>query len=333
MGLTRPRINQLNSTITSFTDSLLVINRGGTSANIDLGFILNRDGGNLPNVALIWKEGANTFALGFTTGSGETNANISFTEYGNLVLQSLTASGTIHSTGNISSNGNIVASSFIYANGQNILDSVTSSWQANAGAQAGDISNLYNIKANLASPTFSGNVNISGNLFVSGNMTVYNTNNVSLTDGMIYLADGNSGNVIDLGMVVAWNDGTYQHGGFVRDATDGVWKLFGNVVPEPTTTVDFANIRYQDMRAGNVTVSSIGGDTGSLSVVGNLQLLSAPLAAIYGGTGQTGYTAGDLLYATSSTTLAKLPAGGANQVLQIHANAVPYWGDIDGGTY
>jgi hypothetical protein len=93
-----------------------------------------------------------------------------------------------------------------------------------------------------------------------------------------------------------------------------------------TVTSNYVNVA---VNGSNVASFSSQGFT----VSGNLYLLGSPLAAIYGGTGQSSYTAGDLLYATSSTTLAKLPAGSANQILQIHANAVPYWDDIDGGTY
>tara|TARA_R100000234_G_scaffold33936_2_gene19994 strand:- start:207 stop:983 length:777 start_codon:yes stop_codon:yes gene_type:complete len=45
-----------------------------------------------------------------------------------------------------------------------------------------------------------------------------------------------------------------------------------------------------------------------------------------GGTGLTSFTAGDLLYATGSTTLAKLPKGTANQTLQMNGGATaPTW--------
>ena len=45
-----------------------------------------------------------------------------------------------------------------------------------------------------------------------------------------------------------------------------------------------------------------------------------------GGTGLTSFTAGDLLYATGSTTLAKLAKGTANQTLQMNGGATaPTW--------
>jgi hypothetical protein len=53
------------------------------------------------------------------------------------------------------------------------------------------------------------------------------------------------------------------------------------------------------------------------------------IAAAYGGTGQTSYAVGDLLYASASTTLAKLGIGAPGQVLQAGAT-IPEWGGLSG---
>lgn len=57
------------------------------------------------------------------------------------------------------------------------------------------------------------------------------------------------------------------------------------------------------------------------------------IATTKGGTGLTSYTTGDLLYASTTNTLAALAAGTDGQILQINSSGVPVWGDIDGGTY
>jgi hypothetical protein len=58
-----------------------------------------------------------------------------------------------------------------------------------------------------------------------------------------------------------------------------------------------------------------------------------PVAATYGGTGQSVYAVGDILVATSTTTLTRLPVSAtAGQVLQSNGTTVTY-GDVDGGTY
>ena len=53
---------------------------------------------------------------------------------------------------------------------------------------------------------------------------------------------------------------------------------------------------------------------------------------VYGGTGQSSYTTGDILYASGANTLAKLALGNNGKILQSNGSNVTY-GDIDGGTY
>ena len=48
------------------------------------------------------------------------------------------------------------------------------------------------------------------------------------------------------------------------------------------------------------------------------------VAAAYGGTGQSSYATGDILYASGSTALSKLAAGASNQILTM-ASGVPSW--------
>ena len=56
------------------------------------------------------------------------------------------------------------------------------------------------------------------------------------------------------------------------------------------------------------------------------------IGEVYGGTGQSSYTTGDILYASASNTLAKLALGTSGQVLQSNGTNIVY-GDIDGGTF
>jgi len=84
MALTRPSVSQINTVITNVTDPLIVLNNGSTAANIDIGLVMNRNNGTVPNVALFWDESANTFVTSFTTSTGSTNANISISEYANI---------------------------------------------------------------------------------------------------------------------------------------------------------------------------------------------------------------------------------------------------------
>lgn len=77
--------------------------------------------------------------------------------------------------------------------------------------------------------------------------------------------------------------------------------------------------------SANTTQISDSGDTISLPSGVTLTVASG-LGAASGGTGLTSFTAGDLLYATGSTTLVKLAKGTAGQTLQMNGGATaPSW--------
>jgi hypothetical protein len=100
------------------------------------------------------------------------------------------------------------------------------------------------------------NVTISGDLTVNGTTTTVNSTTVSIDDPMIYIGDNNQSNSLDLGVVAAFNNGTYQHSGLVRDASDGKWKLFSGVIAEPTTTVDFTTYTKDSLEIGGLHADS-----------------------------------------------------------------------------
>jgi len=126
--------------------------------------------------------------------------------------------------------------------------------QANAAFSAANVgSNFVNNGGTInGSVTISQNLNITGNLVIGGNSTSISSNNLTLTDSLIYLADENAGNTSDIGIIGAYTDANgYSHLGLIRDAHDGVWKLFSNVKSEPTgTVVDLTGARYDELMVG-----------------------------------------------------------------------------------
>jgi hypothetical protein len=132
-------------------------------------------------------------------------------------------------------------------------DSATSMWTNQTAAQAG--------LATAANPTFTGTLNaaavsISGNLTVGGTTTTVNAQDLVVEDPLIYIAEGNSSNVVDVGIVGSFNNGTYQHTGLVRDASDNKWKLFAGVTDEPTTTINFAQGSLDTLAVGTIEATS-----------------------------------------------------------------------------
>lgn len=226
MALTRPKIAQVNTVVTSIVDPITVLNRESTAANIDIGFVMNR--GSAANVALFWDESAGSFVAAYTSSSGTTDANLVITSYADFRVGTLNISNVIADT-----------------------------------------------------------------MTVSGNITT--TSGYFIGDGRLLSNVGEP---------------------------DKIFKDASNV----TVTSNYVNVA---INSSNVAAFSSDG----LSVSGNLRLLAAPLAAVYGGTGITSYAKGDILYASNTNVLSVLAAGSDFEFLQIDANGVPVWDTIDGGTY
>ena len=142
------------------------------------------------------------------------------------------------------------------------------------------------------------NLNVSGDLNVLGTQTTFSSNNIQLSDTLLYLAHDNSGDVLDIGFVASFTNPGYQHTGLVRDASDDVWKLFANVVAEPTTTVDFTNATYSNLRVGNLIT------TGVTYANGQSILTNVESAITTANTNMKGYVDGQISTTGSSITTA-----------------------------
>jgi hypothetical protein len=78
--------------------------------------------------------------------------------------------------------------------------------------------------------------------------------------------------------------------------------------------------------SGNVVLSNTLFVTGAVN-------LTTPLGVSSGGLNITSYAVGDILYASASGVLTKLPIGVEGFMLQTNSSNLPYWGSIDCGTY
>lgn len=105
--------------------------------------------------------------------------------------------------------------------------------------------------------TVTGPVNFEGNITFAGNVTTIAANNLIITDNFIYLNDADDNSNIDFGFVGNYNDGTYQHAGFFRDASDnGTWKVFEGYLPEPDAAVDI-DTSNASFRLANLAVNTL----------------------------------------------------------------------------
>jgi hypothetical protein len=125
-----------------------------------------------------------------------------------------------------------------------------------------DSSTASSTYAPLAGAVFTGNVEVDGNLVVDGNFTVNGTEfiasatSITIEDNLLQLSHQNPANTVDLGLVVAYNDGASKHAGIARDVSDDKWKLFKGVSTEPTTTVAFGEGSLDALAVGAFEASS-----------------------------------------------------------------------------
>jgi hypothetical protein len=135
------------------------------------------------------------------------------------------------------------------------------------------------------------NLTITGNLYVLGNTTQFNTASLNIADPLISLGANNAADLLDLGFVANYFDGTnVRHAGLFRNAPDKTFYIFDNYLPEPldSNDIDTSNtsFRVATLKA-NIANSYIANST-------VVNLLSA-LNVADGGTGRNTLTPGQIL--------------------------------------
>jgi hypothetical protein len=212
-------------------------------------------------------------------------------------------------------------------------------------------------------------ITATGNLTILGTITTINSTELQIKDNSILLADNqaNTSTYTDSADFILYgqfgNTANVWYSGVYRDSiasnshySKAVWKLFaakegsGSVPAEPggfpavQTTGD--GYRLGTLSAylepygvngrfvANSTTISIAANTSiPVTIAANTLTLSSALAASYGGTGQTSFSTGDIIYAGTSSTMNKLSVGTAGQVLQISSSNLPTYADLDGGSF
>ena len=268
---------------------------------------------------------ANSTISGISLGSNLNTLSIGTgltgTSYNGSTAKTITIDGTVTTNTNSQTltNKTINGSSFTGTSSFTDSNNATSSIAAPV---------LFSGGIGVAKDIFvGGNLNVTGNVFLTGNTTLVSGTNLIVDDSIIYLANGNPANVNDIGIVGHFNNGRYQHTGLVRDASDGIWKLFSNNAIEPTTTIDFsdANTVYDKLQVGSL-ISSVKSGTApfivaSNTVVANLSIggvasgLSSTLTVSSGGTGLSTLASNGILVGNGSGAINTIIPGVANTVL------------------
>jgi hypothetical protein len=183
--------------------------------------------------------------------------------------------------------------------------------------------------------TVAGGVGITGQLSV--NTIALGTTAVSITPSMIFT--GTAGTVITMSVLsdttLAWEGSSGQLFSIDNNLSSGEIFSVSDISGLPVITASAGQTITLNEFGGFTQVgnglASTNTTTGALRVIGGVGItgslyLGSPLLIPSGGTGLTTYTTGDILYASSSTTLARITAGTAGSVLtSAGAGSTPYW--------
>jgi hypothetical protein len=123
-----------------------------------------------------------------------------------------------------------------------------------------------------ATPTFysletSEDLYVGGDLHVTGTLITTTETSLAIEDSFIYLNDGATPSNPDMGFTGNYNDGSYKHAGFFRDASDNTFKAFYGYEPEPGSPINVAHASYQNAPIqGEKFISTVATGTAPLTV-------------------------------------------------------------------
>ena len=184
----------------------------------------------------------------------------------------LVVSGNANSTSNVTGAvqvvGGIGATGNINTSGIVTITNTTNSANISTGALV--VGGSIGVAGNV---TVGQNITCVGNFTVNGTFTTTGTDSLDVTDPFIFLANANPGDTYDTGVISQFYDGVAnRYTGYFRDITDNKYKLFGNLIVKPTTTVDTGNASFQFQDLVLANLSATGNVSGSFFLGNGSQL-------------------------------------------------------------
>lgn len=221
----------------------------------------------------------NTFlplAGGTLTGALTVNATANVVS--NLSANNVTFRGNVQIDGNLTVSGDsVVVSAVDLKITDNLIFLNEPEVKTIAGASSNGTHFLYvtnqgytvgmNVRVTGVDPV---GYNVTDATITSANSTTFAVANTGSPGTYVSggTVEGRSATQPDLGVAGEYDDGSVKHAGIFRDATDGVWKVFDSLAPEPNGAfIDTANntFRIADFQANAITMAS-GSLTGTLTV-------------------------------------------------------------------
>ncbi|MDQ3099202.1 MAG: hypothetical protein M3Q44_05640 [bacterium] len=258
-------------------------------------------------ISIAQASGGSVDIFNVTNNAGSTKY-LQVNSSGNVSMAgNLSVTGTTTLTGNLIGSGSPTLSGFGTINGATLSGGSLSGGSLTGGTY-----------------TSTGSV-VTGNYTAQiGNTSVFNINDgtqniFTLTDG------GTTGNISNIGSIVA--GGTIS--GLTGITSSGTITLSSFTTNGGLLYTNGSGVVSQS-GAGTSTQVLHGGTTPTYSALSLTADVTGTLAATNGGTGQSTYTTGDILYSSATNTLSKLGIGGTGTVLTV-AGGVPSWASITGG--
>jgi hypothetical protein len=157
--------------------------------------------------------------------------------------------------------------------------------------------------------TITGDLAITGNLVITGNTITQDVSTISTEDSLIKLAANNVADAIDIGFYGQYTNGGTKYSGLVRDATDGIFKLFTDEEVDPTDNV----VAYGAENRATIEANFTGG---------NVSALFSDIAVSDGGTGRGSFTEGAIIIGNTTGGLLELANTGTSGTYGT-ANTIP----------
>ena len=255
------------------------------------------------------------------------NTSVTATTYGNA---SAVGTFTVDAQGRLSnavSTTISITASQVSDRATNLVTGLTGTANEIAVSNSGVGAVTISLPANV---TVSNNLTVSGDLTVQGNTVTLNTATLTVEDKNVVLA-----NVATPTDITADGAGITVLGSTDKtlnwvDATDA-WTSSEhfNLASAKAYYVNGTSVLSSTTLGSGVTGSSLT----SLGTIATGVWNGTAIGAVYGGTGLTSYTTGDLVYSSATNTLSKRGVGAEGQFLKV-VSGVPNWSDtVDGGTF
>ncbi len=297
MGLTRTRFSQANTAIAKIQDPITVLNSDSSVANVDVGFLINRNQGTKSNVALYWSETGSEFVTAVTANTGVIDANIAIDSYANLRVGTVFANiGSSNNTANIYITGSVLPSAnisydlgstdhrfktlwlsgnTIVMGSENLSVNESGEWIFTSAGNTVTVGSLTNFQGNGA---IVGNLTVTNTLTLLGNTYTITSEDLAVVDSVIdlhtqsNLAPLTSNDGRDIGLKFHYYDYQDEHA-FLGRANDTGYLEWYDSGREGVGNV-FTGNTYGTFKAGAArfvnTTPSISTTTGALRVVGGV---------------------------------------------------------------